>query len=174
LRKLKSKSETHNPFFQKDVTMRELVFNEAVSSLTGLPISDDDELMVDNCACDEAPLVPPSLFSAMPVVNEQFVGEGEPLVPPVLNFSAGDHSFDRSGLGVEPRVGQYPQDREYGLGAPPRADFNDDYENRLEESNRENRRKLGLLDEDEGQPLVQPSMVAAAIADSRQGARSRK
>jgi hypothetical protein len=170
--------------------MRELVFNEAVWSGSGLPVNDDvgEEPLVppvlnfSNQGSGQAagsqydldaPLVPPSLFSAMAVHNQQCVGDGQPLIPPVINYAEisrqNGHSFDRSGLGVPPRVGRYPQDEQYGSGAPPRAPFNSDYEERLEESNRENKRRLGLLDE--GEPLVPPNTMSAIIRDSRQRAR---
>jgi len=141
--------------------MRELVFNEAVSSLTGLPI--------DDCGCDESPLIPP-------VLNFSNQGSGQaagsqydldaPLVCPTLNFQPGDHSFDRSGISPVVRGGSSSADSQYGLSAPPRAPFNDGYEERQDANNRENQRRLGLLDE--GEPLVPPSTTAAIIADSRQ------
>jgi len=151
----------------------ELVFNSPTWSDSGLPVNDDVDGLVDNdCGCSE-PLIPPSVFSAMPVCNVETLPEGTPLVPPVLNYAEisrqNGHSFDRSGLGVPPRVGQYPQDREYGAGAPPR--FDDNYEEHLAEQHRENQRRLGLLDSAE-EPLTPPSMMAAIIADSR--ARSRR
>jgi hypothetical protein len=143
-----------------------LIFNEGVWADTGLPVR-NDELVDNDCGCSE-PLIMPTL---MPVCNVETLPEGEPLVPPVLNFSEPiPHSFDRSGISPIVRGGVPSADSQYGLSAPPRAPFNDGYEQRLEDGNRENKRRLGLLDPSE--PLVQPSMMDAAIADSRQ--RSRK
>jgi len=152
--------------------MRELVFNEPIWSGSGLPISDDE--LLENCACTgEEPLVPPVLnFSneGSGVAAGSEFDLGSPLICPTLNFSEPiPHSFDRSGISPVVRGGSPSADSQYG-GLPPRADFNDDYENRQDANNRENQRRLGLLDE--GEPLTPPSMMAAIIADSR--ARSRR
>ena len=140
----------------------ELVFNEPTWLDSGLPVNNDD------CGCTgEEPLVPPTINYA-PAANQQCDYDLDaPLVPPVLNFSEPiPHSFDRSGISPVVGGGSPSADSQYGLSAPPR--FDDNYEEHLAEQHRENKKKLGLLDEGEGEPLVAPSTTDAIIRDSRE------